>query len=101
MAISPRRRRIRAVILIILSRVIDDLDNDIASGINFDMEATFSCSEIINLINKDETEWDGAEEVVYEAADHLGHVLEGNGEVGQEPEPATSYAALEAAIGNL
>jgi hypothetical protein len=101
MAIAPKRRRIRTIIIIILGRVIADLDSDIDSGINFDMEATFDCGEMVTLMNKDETTWDGAEDAVYAAADHLGDVLEGNAEVGQEPEPATAYAALEAAIGNL
>lgn len=80
---APKKRRIKLVLIIVLSRVIADLENDVTSGLNFNMESSVKQAEAMADTESDEQQWTRQKEDVYEATDSLGTLLEGGAGSGQ------------------
>lgn len=89
---KPKRKKILLIIIIILTRINLDLDNDVTTGINFELDDTFKQVRAA-LDSTDEDGWDQFQMEVYEKAAAVGEQLE------LEQDPTTALTALQGALG--
>jgi hypothetical protein len=92
--VKPKKRKIKIIIIIILSRIIADLDNDITTGLNFDMECAIKRTEAMSDAH-DEDNWNEDQEDVYNKAVVLEEQING------EHDPTEALADLNTALDNL
>lgn len=78
--LRPKRRRINYVIIIILGKVTKDLENDINSGLIFDIDTATRLPAFVDLMDTDEGSWTQGMDDIYDAFDIMGGLIESEAE---------------------